>query len=151
VARVLSAGAPSDVFTSSAIGWGCGLLASVEFAAARREFRLAISSISGAAGLAADDSITGSATAGTVTVTGGPDQWATAEAGLRLDSMKARIAQITHPWPLAREPLPDLSGQHLIGLFAMRHEVTEGSRRVRELSRRIAGSRGSASPAIPAR
>ena len=150
VARVLSAGALSDVFASSAIGWGCGLLASVEFAAARREFRLAIASVS-AAGPDADDSITGSAMAGTVAVPGAPDQWATAEASLRLDSMKARIAEITHPWPLVREPLPDLSGQHLISLFAMRHEITEGSRRVRELSLRIASSRGSAGSAIPAR
>jgi hypothetical protein len=147
VARVLPAGAPSDVFTSSAIGWGCGLLASVEFAAARREFRLAVSRVSGAVG----DSIAGSVMAGAVAVTSAPDQWATAEACLRLDSMKARIAEITHPWPLVREPLPDLSGQHLISLFAMRHEVTEGSRRVRELSLRIASSRGSADPAIPAR
>jgi hypothetical protein len=125
VARVLPTGAPSDVFTTSAIGWGCALLASVEFSAARQAFRRAVA---GAA-------------------PGALDQWPAAEASLRLDALKDRIAQLTHAWPRVPEPGPDLGGQHLIGVYAMRHEVDEGSRRVREL----AGQISSASPRVPAR
>ena len=66
------------------------------------------------------------------------DQWPVAEAGLRLDAMKAKIAEITHPWPLVREPAPDLGGQHLISVFTMRNEVTEGARRVLSLTAQIA-------------
>ena len=63
-----------------------------------------------------------------------------AEAGLRLDAMKAKIAEITHPWPLVREPAPDLGGQHLISVFTMRNEVTEGARRVLSLTAQIANA-----------
>ena len=77
--------------------------------------------------------------------TGGPeghplDQWPVAEAGLRLDAMKAKIAEITYPWPLVREPAPDLGGQHLISVFTMRNEVTEGARRVLSLTAQIANA-----------
>jgi alkylation response protein AidB-like acyl-CoA dehydrogenase len=129
VARLLPAGAPSDVFTTSAIGWGCALLASVEFSAARRAFRQAIA-------LAA---IPG----GKPRPGGHPlDRWPVAEASLRLDAMKARIAEVTHPWPLVPEAGPDLGGQHLIGVYAMRREVTDGSAAVRRLSAQVASAHG---------
>ncbi len=128
VARVLPTGAPSDVFTTSAIGWGCALLASVEFSAARRAFRRA-TALAGALRRKPDPG-------------GHPlDGWPVAEASLRLDTLKARIADVTHPWPLVREPGPDLGGQHMIGVYAMRREVTDGSAAVRRLSAQIASAR----------
>jgi len=74
------------------------------------------------------------------------DQWPVAEAGLRLDDMKARIADITHPWPLVADTTPDLGGQRLIGIYAMRHEVAEGAARVHDLLAQL-----SAAPAVAAR
>jgi alkylation response protein AidB-like acyl-CoA dehydrogenase len=133
VARVLPAGAPSDVFTASAIGWGCSLLASVEFAAARQAFRQATAVAAALAG-------------GQPPASYPLDRWPVAEASLRLDALKARIAEVTHPWPLAPEPGPDLSGQQVIAIFAMRHEVAEGAGRVRALSAAIASAAG-ATPA----
>jgi hypothetical protein len=65
--------------------------------------------------------------------------WPAAEAGTALEAMKARIAEVTHPWPLIPAGTPDLGGQHLIGLYAMRHEVAEGAARVRDLIAQIAG------------
>jgi hypothetical protein len=124
VARVQPAGAPGDVFTTSAVGWGHSILASVEYSDARRAFNEAVAGVADAAAVAP----------------GGEhplDQWAVAEAGLRLDAMKARIAEITHPWPLIREPAPDLGGQHLISVFTMRNEVSEGARRVLSLTAQI--------------
>jgi hypothetical protein len=81
------------------------------------------------------------------------DQWSVAEASLRLDAMKARIADVTHPWPRVPEPGPDLGGQHLISVYAMRREITDGSGQVRALAAQIASSRsGSGSgTVIPAR
>ena len=38
-----------------------------------------------------------------------------------------------------RPPTPDLGGQHLISLYAMRHEVAEGAARVHDLIAQIAG------------
>jgi hypothetical protein len=128
VARVLPAGAPSDVFTTSAIGWGCAVLASVEFSAARRAFRRAVESVSRSL----------------------LDQWPVAEASLRLAMMKDRIAQVTHPWPGVPVPGPDLGGQHLISVYAMRREVTEGAQRVRALSAQITASHSGSGSAIPA-
>jgi hypothetical protein len=129
VTRVLPAGAPSDVFTASAIGWGCAVLASVEFSATRRAFRQAIA-LAGAQRRKSEHG-------------GHPlDRWPVAEASLRLDTMKARIADVTHPWPLVPEPGPDLGGQHMISVYAMRREITEGSAAVRHLSAQIAGARG---------
>jgi hypothetical protein len=134
VARVLAAGAPSDVFTASAIGWGCALLASVEFSAARRAFRQA------------------TIMEGAPRRKPGPgfhplDRWPVAEASLRLDAMKARIADVTHPWPLVPEPGPDLGGQHIISVYAMRNEIAEGCAVVRRLSAQITSTPGTSAPA----
>ena len=118
VARVAPAGTPGDVFATSAIGWGHSILASVQYSDARRAFNAAV-----AAAAPAD-------------VHSGVhplDQWPVAEAGLRLDAMKARIADITHPWALTPDETPDLGGHHLIGIYAMRHEVAEGAERVHDL------------------
>jgi alkylation response protein AidB-like acyl-CoA dehydrogenase len=127
VARVQPAGAPGDVFTTSAVGWGHSILASVEYSDARRAFNAAVAAVAADAADTAPE--------------GHPlDQWVVAEAGLRLDAMKAKIAEITHPWPLVREPAPDLGGQHLISVFTMRNEVTEGARRVLSLTAQIANA-----------
>jgi alkylation response protein AidB-like acyl-CoA dehydrogenase len=124
VARVQPAGAPGDVFTTSAVGWGHSILASVEYSDARRAFNEAVAAVAADAADTAPE--------------GHPlDQWVVAEAGLRLDAMKAKIAEITHPWPLVREPAPDLGGQHLISVFTMRNEVTEGASRVLSLTAQI--------------
>jgi hypothetical protein len=125
VARVQAAGTPEDVFSTSAIGWGHSILASVEYSDARRAFNQAV-----------DIAARGSAADG-----GHPlDQWPVAEAGLRLDAMKAKIAEITHPWPLVRGCEPDLGGQRLISIFTMRHEVADGARRVFGLTAQIANA-----------
>jgi alkylation response protein AidB-like acyl-CoA dehydrogenase len=124
VARVQPAGAPGDVFTTSAVGWGHSILASVEYSDARRAFNEAVAAVAADAATAAHPL----------------DTWPVAEAGLRLDAMKAKIAEITHPWPLVREPAPDLGGQHLISVFTMRNEVSEGARRVLGLTAQIANA-----------
>jgi len=133
VARVQPAGAPGDVFTTSAVGWGHSILASVEYSDARRAFNEAVAGVAATADAAdaADAARRGQHPL---------DQWVVAEAGLRLDAMKAKIAEITHPWPLVREPAPDLGGQHLISVFTMRNEVTEGARRVLSLTAQIANA-----------
>jgi alkylation response protein AidB-like acyl-CoA dehydrogenase len=123
VARVQLSGAPGDVFTASAVGWGHSILASVQYSDARRAFNAAV------------------ATAATQPLPGGGhplDRWPVAEAGLRLDAMKAKIAEITHPWPRVPCPAPDLGGQRLIGIFTMRHEVADGARHVLNLTAQIA-------------
>jgi hypothetical protein len=130
VARVQPAGAPGDVFTTSAVGWGHSILASVEYSDARRAFNEAV------AGVAATTDAADAARTSQHPL----DRWVVAEAGLRLDAMKAKIAEITHPWPLVREPAPDLGGQHLISVFTMRNEVTEGARRVLSLTAQIANA-----------
>ena len=132
VARVSPAGTPGDVFATSAIGWGHSILASVQYSDARRAFNAAV-----AAATPADDGHRGGAHP--------LDQWPVAEAGLRLDAMKARIADITHPWKLTPDEAPDLGGQHLIGVYAMRHEVAEGAGRVHDLVAQLA-----AAPAVAA-
>jgi alkylation response protein AidB-like acyl-CoA dehydrogenase len=137
VARVAPAGAPSDIFASSAIGWGHSILASVQYSDARRAFNAAMAA--GAAELAGSP-------AGAVAPGGHPlDRWPVAEAGLRLDAMKERIADITHPWPLVLDTTPDLGGQKLIGIYAMRHEVAEGAAKVHDLLAQI-----TAAPAVAA-
>jgi hypothetical protein len=163
VARVLPAGAPSDVFTASAVGWGCAVLASVEFSAARRDFRRACDLARGTADGSSDQAKTvpfpreanRPRSAGPRPGEAGPgsplDQWPVAEASLRLDAMKARIADVTHPWPRVPEPAPDLGGQHLISVYAMRREITDGSARVRALAAQIASSRSGSDSVIPAR
>ena len=145
VARVLPPGVPSDVSAASAIGWGCSLLASVEFAAARQAFRRAVAVAEALAG-GYPVQPTAAGPRG-IPRAGNPlDRWPVAEASLRLDALKARIAEVTHPWPLVPEPGPDLGGQQLIAIFAMRHEVAEGAARVRALSSSITGPAG-ATPA----
>lgn len=130
VVRVQPTGSPADVFTTSALAWGHSLNASVEYSAARRAFNHAIEAASrqptpdGAHPL---------------------DRWPVAEASLRLDAMKAKIAEITHPWPLVPDQEPDLGGQRLISIFTMRHEIAEGAQRVLDLSAQIASA-----PAIAA-
>jgi len=124
VARVQPVGTPGDVFTTSAMAWGHSILASVQYSDARRAFNAAVAATAAA-----------SAPGGA----GHPlDQWPVAEAGLRLDAMKAKIAEITHPWPLVPWPAPDLGGQRLISIFTMRHEVADGARQVLSLTARIA-------------
>jgi hypothetical protein len=118
VARVLPSGAPSDVFTTSAVAWGNSLLASAEYSIERRAFNDAL--------VALDRQLPA----------GGArhlDQWPIAEASLRLDAMKSAIAAVTHPWPLVPEEGPDLSGQSLIGIYTMRHQVADGAAHVRRL------------------
>lgn len=119
VARVLPAGAPSDAFTTSAITWGNSILASVQYSHARRTFNDAVVALD-----RRHDAADGAHPL---------DQWPVAEAGLRLDAMKAKIAEITHPWPLVPEPGPDLGGQRLISLYTMRHEVADGAAHVHRL------------------
>ena len=119
VARVLPAGAPSDVFTTSAITWGNSILASVQYSHARRAFNDAV--------VALDRRHDAAAGAHPL------DQWPVAEAGLRLDTMKAKIAEITHPWTLVPERGLDLGGQRLISLYTMRHEVADGAAHVHRL------------------
>jgi alkylation response protein AidB-like acyl-CoA dehydrogenase len=128
VARVLEAGAPSDIFTTSAITWGHSILASVEYSHARRAFNDAIVSLDRRH----------DATLGAHPL----DQWPVAEASLRLDAMKAKIAEITHPWPLVPEAGLDLGGQRLISLYTMRHQVADGAAHVH----RLVGQMNSAQP-----
>jgi alkylation response protein AidB-like acyl-CoA dehydrogenase len=123
VARVQPVGTPGDVFTTSAIAWGHSILASVQYSDARRAFNAAVAATASAAAPGGGHPL---------------DQWPVAEAGLRLDAMKAKIAEITHPWPLVPWPAPDLGGQRLISIFTMRHEVAEGARQVLSLTARIA-------------
>ena len=137
VARVLPAGPPADVFTTSAIGWGLSILASVQYSVARRAFNQAIDAASREA-----------------VPPGGPhplDQWPVAEASLRLDGMKSRIAEITHPWVAHAGREADPGGQRLIRVFTMRHEVADGARRVMDLIGQIAGASAGNAPAVAAR
>lgn len=137
IARVQPVGTPGDVFTTSAIAWGHSILASVQYSDARRAFNAALAAASPATSTAGTDGTAG----------GHPlDQWPVAEAGLRLDAMKAKIAEITHPWPLVPEQGPDLGGQRLISIYAMRHEVAEGAARVHDLITQITSA-----PAVAAR
>jgi alkylation response protein AidB-like acyl-CoA dehydrogenase len=126
VARVEPTGAPGDVFTTSAIGWGHAILASVEYSDTRRAFNEAVETVARRPVMAGAGS--GHAL----------DQWPVAEASLRLDAMKAKIAEITHPWQRVPGPEPDLGGQRLISIFTMRHEVADGARRVFGLTAQIA-------------
>ncbi|HTR93887.1 MAG TPA: acyl-CoA dehydrogenase family protein [Trebonia sp.] len=153
VARVASIGTPEDVFTTSALTWGHSILASVQYSDAKRVFNAAVTAYAEAAvaddaglaglGLAASGGL--AADQARVPGQGGSDgsgrpggSWPVAEAGARLQAMKDKIAEITHVWPLIPPATPDLGGQHLISLYAMRHEVAEGATRVRDLIAQIA-------------
>jgi hypothetical protein len=136
IARVMPPGAPGDVFTTSAVGWGCSLLASVEFSAARQEFRRAIAAAEAGA-------------AGQPNGRHPLDRWPVTEAALRIDALKARIAEVTHSWPWVPEPGPDLGGQRLISIYAMRYEVAEGAAIVRARSSAITQQCGGGSAPAP--
>lgn len=125
VARVMPAGAPSDVFTASVTAWGHSLIASVQYSDARRAFNDAVTRAPGPCPAGSSHVL---------------DQWPVAEASLRLDTMKSKIAEITHPWPLVPGQDPDIGGQHLIGVYTMRHQVADGAAHVRRLLRIIGTS-----------
>jgi hypothetical protein len=151
VARVCAAGTPGDVFTTSALTWGHAILASVQYSDARRAFNDAITALAQAVTPAAfTDPPWPASPAPAVPRPAGAGRpsghWPVAEAGLLLDAMKAKIADITHPWQLVQAPTPDLGGQHLISLYAMRHEVAEGAATVHALVERLTGT---AAPARP--
>ncbi len=147
VARAQPAGALADVFTTSALTWGHSILASVQYSAARRAVNAA-SPAGPAAATPAD--VARLAEPGSPNGPGSPvGRWPAAEAGVTLDAMKTRIAQVTHPWPLVQAPAPDLGGQHLISVHAMRHEVAEGAAHVHGLIAQITGAPAPASPLVP--
>jgi alkylation response protein AidB-like acyl-CoA dehydrogenase len=175
VARTVVAGTPADIFTTSALTWGHSILASVQYSDARRAFDAALTAYAEAAAAAmsaADPAAPGQsrasgASAGAVAgqaagpaepagpvpaastpPPGGAGHWPVAEAGTRLDAMKARIGEVTHPWQLVQTPAPDVGGQHLIGLYAMRHEVAEGAARVHDLISQITGTPAPARPLV---
>ena len=160
VARVSSAGTPADVFTTSALTWGHSILASVQYSDARRALKDAITACaesatpadflaSGDPGSPADPA-EGAVPVATARPAGGrgrpAGRWPVAEAGVLLDAMKSKIAEVTHPWQLVQDPAPDLGGQHLISLYAMRHEVAEGAVRVHSLITQITGATAPAPP-----
>jgi len=155
-ARTTATGTPGDVFTTSALTWGHAILASVQYSDARRAFNDAITACAAAATPAAFAEPGGPAEPAEPTRPAVPGQgvagarpasgWPLAEAGVRLDAMKAKIAEITHPWQLVQEPAPDLGGQHLISLYAMRHEVTEGAVGVHALVEQLTGAKTHALP-----
>jgi alkylation response protein AidB-like acyl-CoA dehydrogenase len=157
VARVSAAGTPADVFTTSALTWGHSILASVQYSAARRALNDAITSCAAAATPAAfaDPSVSGApagtvpAARGTAAAGGPPSRWPAAEANALLDAMKAKIAEITHPWQHIQASTPDLGGQHLITLYAVRHEVAEGAARVNDLITQIIGAAAPVRPLAP--
>lgn len=152
VARVSSAGTPDDVFTTSALTWGHSILASVEYSDTRRALNDAITCYAesvtpadflapGDPGPAAGPAEDNASAAPDEDPDGHkPGRWPVAEAGVLLDAMKAKIAEITHPWQLVKEPAPDLGGQHLISLYAMRHEVAAGAAQVHRLIAQITGA-----------
>ena len=141
VARAQPVGALADVFTTSALTWGHSILASVQYSDARRAFNDAITAVAEAA---TPDDLARPAVPGLPA-----GRWPAAEAGARLDAMKARIAEVTHPWQLVQAPAPDLGGQHLIALHAMRHQIAEGAARVHALIAQLTGAPAPASPLVP--
>jgi alkylation response protein AidB-like acyl-CoA dehydrogenase len=152
IARVGAPGTPSDVFSTSALTWGHSILASVQYSDARRALNEAITAYAEAMtpeafvapGGLAEPSVNVVPAQGTGARTGG--RWPIAEASARLDAMKSRIADITHPWQQVRDQTPDLGGQHLINLHAMRHEVAEGAASVHALASQLTGTHTVARP-----
>jgi hypothetical protein len=147
------------VFTTSALTWGHAILASVQYSDARRAFNDAITACAAAATPAAfaepggpaeptgPIERTGPAVPGQGVAGARPaSRWPLAEAGVQLDAMKAKIAEITHPWQLVQEPAPDLGGQHLISLYAMRARITEGAAGVHALVEQLTGAKTHALP-----
>jgi hypothetical protein len=154
VGRVSWAGTPADVFTTSALTWGNSILASVQYSDARRAFNEAITAyaeaaVSDALRVPGGPGVPGQEAQAGAGLRGRPaDRWPVAEAGTRLDAMKAKIAEITHPWQLVQAPAPDLGGQHLISLYAMRHEVAEGAASVHALVEQLTGTAAPARPLV---
>jgi hypothetical protein len=172
VARTVVAGTPADVFTTSALTWGHSILASAQYSDTRRAFDAALTAYAEAAAAAmtaADPAAPGSSRTagppaarrapgpaepriplppGSAAPPAGAGHWPVAEAGSRLDAMKARIGEVTHPWQLVQAPAPDLGGQHLIGLYAMRHEISEGAARVHHLISQITGTPAPVRPLV---
>ncbi|HEX3712107.1 MAG TPA: acyl-CoA dehydrogenase family protein [Trebonia sp.] len=156
LARAESAGAPADVFMTSALTWGHSILASVQYSDTRRAFDAALTAYAESATAALSDAgrapSPGRPTAPAARRPASSAQpsggWPVAEAGITLDAMKARIAEVTHPWQLAQEPAPDLGGQHLIGLHAMRHEIAEGAASVHDTICQITGAPAPARPLV---
>ena len=166
VARTVVAGTPADVFTSSALTWGHSILASAQYSDARRAFDAALTAYAEAAaaamtaadpaapgpsrdaGRSAAGRAAGPGEPGSAAQPAGAGHWPVAEAGTRLDAMKARIGEVTHPWQLVQSPAPDLGGQHLIGLYAMRHEIAAGAARVHDLISQITGTPAPARPPV---
>ncbi|HEY0937703.1 MAG TPA: hypothetical protein VGD91_28685 [Trebonia sp.] len=145
VARVQQAGTPGDVFPTSALTWGHSILSSVQYSDTRRAFNAALAAYAeaGASALAAGPGLPAPPARPSA------GHWPVAEAGVLLDSLKARIAEVTHPWQLLPAPAPDLGGQHLIGLYAMRHEIAAGAARVHDLITQITGVPAPARPVVP--
>jgi alkylation response protein AidB-like acyl-CoA dehydrogenase len=140
VARVFPGGSPADIFATSAIGWGSSLLASVQYSIARTAFNRAVAAVAALRGEAP------------VPGPGHPlDRWPVAEASLRLDGIKARIADITHVWTPHSGRSADKGGQELIKVFTMRHEVSDGARRVLDLVAQIADAPAGTATATVAR
>ena len=131
---------------ASALTWGHSILASVQYSDARRAFNEAITSCAEAATPTPPRPARGRRPGRERRPPAG--RWPAAEAGVLLDAMKAKIAEITHPWPLVRDPAPDLGGQHLIGLYAMRHEVAAGAAQVHDLITQITGAKAPARPLV---
>jgi alkylation response protein AidB-like acyl-CoA dehydrogenase len=145
VARAQAAGAPGDAFLTSALTWGHAILASVQYSDARRAFNDALTAYAEAAAaamLAADGP------AAPVPPAPSAGHWPVAEAGALLDAMKSHIADITHRWQLVQPPTPDLGGQHLISLYAMRHRVAEGAARVHDLITQVTGEPAPTRPLV---
>jgi hypothetical protein len=136
ISRVLPAGSPADVFTISAMGWGFSVLASIQYSFARSAFNEAVRRISR------------SAPAGTAHPL---DRWPVAEASLRLDTMKGRIADVTHLWLPHEGRSADPGGRELIKVLTMRHEVADGARKVLDLVAQITDTPADSAPATVAR
>ena len=145
VARSETAGRPADVFMTSSLTWGHSILASVQYSDTRRAFDAALTAYAEEAATALFTVPRPGAPGGAARPAG---RWPVAEAGSLLDAMKARIAEVTHPWQLVQEQAPDLGGQHLIGLYAMRHEVGQSAARVHQVITQITGTPAPARPLV---
>ena len=149
VARSETAGRPADVFMTSALTWGHSVLASVQYADTRRAFDAALTAYAEEAASALFTSPAAPAPRDRAERAGRPaGRWPVAEAGTLLDAMKARIAEVTHRWQLVQEQTPDLGGQHLIGLYAMRHEIGDRAARVHQVIAQITGASAPARPLV---
>jgi hypothetical protein len=136
VSRVLPAGSPADVFTISAMGWGFSLISSIQYSFARSAFNEAVRRVSRSAPGGAAHPL---------------DKWPVAEASLRLDTIKSRIADVTHVWLPHAGRAADPGGRELIKVLTMRHEVADGARRVLDLVTQISDAPADSAPATIAR